>query len=279
MTYRPTYPASLYKAVQDYHKGQKTLLLDLGCGHGVIAREFSKSFDQVVAVDRSEGFLLQCQALTPSSSYPNIKYHLSDAESLPFLQDKSVDIVVCGQAAHFFNYPLLFRELQRAVRPGGTLAFWGYNDHAFVDYPRATEIMIQEGYRLLETYWQQPARTILRNKYQDINPPESEWKDIQRVAYEPATNGPASGEGTLLMQKTLSLGEVEEYIRTFSAVHAWKLEHPKAKRRSEGGAGDVVDELFDAMVAAEADWKKEANWRDKKVVIEWTSVILMARKV
>ena len=170
------------------------------------------------------------------------------------------------------------------MRKGGTLAFFGYKDHYFVDYPAATKILDHycygPGKSLMGEYWEQPGRSILRGRYKAIVPPEADWQDIKRVEYEPGTNGPSSGTlGERLMHRELTLGAIEGYARTFSAYHAWQGEHPEKKSRSEGGTGDVVDEMFDAMIEAEPDWQELGeNWREKVVEIEWGSIILLARK-
>jgi len=46
---------------------------------------------------------------------------------LGLLLDRSVDLVVAGQAAHWFREPDASRELARVLRPGGTVAYlWKY---------------------------------------------------------------------------------------------------------------------------------------------------------
>jgi hypothetical protein len=81
------------------------------------------------------------------------------------------------------------------------------------------------------------------------------------------------------MQKRLKLGEMEGYMRTFSSFHTWANAHPEKKSRIEGGEGDIVDEMFDEMVEAEPEWKKQGErWRDFEVQNEWGSVILLARR-
>jgi ubiquinone/menaquinone biosynthesis C-methylase UbiE len=79
----------------------------------------------------------------PGNGYCNVTYREASAESLPFLMEEEVDMVVAGQAAHWFDLPRLRPEMNRIMRKGGTLAFWGYKDHVFVDYPRATDILNQ----------------------------------------------------------------------------------------------------------------------------------------
>ena len=173
--------------------------MDLGCGHGVVARTVSTYFDQVIGVDPSSGMIEQAKissSTTLSSypdSYPNVTFRQSAAESLPFLGIGDVDMVVVGQAAHWFDYARFFPEMKRILRKDGTLALWGYKDLVFVDYPKATKVLNEYAHgqdrRRLGSYWSQPGRSIVQNKLHDIQPPISDWEDIQRIDYEPGTNG------------------------------------------------------------------------------------------
>jgi SAM-dependent methyltransferase len=270
--------------VINYHlagKGQTGLCVDLGCGHGVVSRALAPNFDRIIGTDPSEVMVKQASS---STKEPNVEFRQGSAEDLDFLDDGSVDLVVAGQAAHWFDFSKVWPVLQRKVRKGGTLAFWGYKDHYFVDYPKATKILDHycygPGEDLLGMYWEQPGRNILRDRLHAIVPPESEWHDLRRVEYEPGTNGPGSGTlGEKLMYRRLSLGQLEGYGRTFSSFHGWQEAHPARKSRADGGPGDVVDEMFEVMLEAEPEWKKEGdNWREKEVEVEWGSAILMARK-
>ena len=219
-----------------------------------------------------------------STAEPNITYRQAGAEDLSFIADRSLDLVVAGQAAHWFDYHRVWPELKRTLRKGGTLAFWGYKDNVFVDYPRATEVLDHycygPGKDLMGMYWEQPGRTILRNLYRSIVPPDHDFEDVQRLEYEPATDGARVGAlGEVLMHKTMKLGEMEGYARTFSAYHGWAQAHPDMRPKKDGGGGDIVDEMFEAMLEAEADWRREGErWRDKEVACEWGSVILLARR-
>lgn len=190
-------------------------------------------------------------------------------------------MVVAGQAAHWFDYSKVWPELAKKVRQGGTLAFWGYKDNIFVDYPLATKILDQYCYgdNYMGPFWEQPGRDILRDKYHAIVPPEKDWDEVERIAYEPGTQGKGSGEGVLLMGKKLKLGEVEGYLRTFSAYFNWMEKHPEREARKNGGEGDIVDEMLDKMREAEPEWKaKGEDWRDFEIENEWGSVILLSRR-
>ena len=223
----------------------------------------------------------QAQSSTSHENYPNLTFRKSSAESLTFLENESVDLVVAGQAAHWFDTTVLFPEMGRILRKNGTLAFWGYKDHVFVDYPRATKILHEYAYsndeRSLGSYWSQPGRSKVENKYRDIEPPLGKWKDVQRIEYEPGTSGPKTGEGTMFLSRRMTLGDCMNLIRTWSSYSAWK-DKLQINKRSDGGEGDVVDEMFDKMRSAEPDWQKHEVWMEKEVEIEWGSGLLLARR-
>ncbi|KAK2740742.1 hypothetical protein FQN57_005974 [Myotisia sp. PD_48] len=275
-SFRPSYPPKLYDTILSYHQGQYKTCLDLGCGHGLVSRAFSSHFDKVYGIDPSPGMIQQAKNLT---SEQNIEFIESKAESLPFIASKSIDLVVSGEAAHWFDMPRLFAELNRIMRPGGTMAFWGYTDHVFPDFPHASALVEKYSHGLdkdlLGSYWPQPGRSILVNKLRAVQPPVDDWEDIQRVEYEPGTTGIGSGKGTKFMETTIPLRQTMEYLRTWSSYHGWKEAHPHRMRRSEGGEGDVGDELLDKIVGAEAGLSDP----DQIVTVEWGSGLILARKL
>lgn len=280
-TFRPSYPPSLYNTVLAYHHGPKKICVDLGCGHGVVARYLTQSFSNVIGTDPSDGMIEQAHSSTSQEDHPNLTFRKASAESLTFLEDESVDLVVAGQAAHWFDTTELFPEMGRILRKSGTLAFWGYTDHVFVDYPKATRILHDFAYgnneRLLGPYWSQPGRSKIENKLRDIEPPVDEWEEVQRIEYEPGTSGPKTGEGTMFLNRRMALGDCMNYVRTWSSYSTWQ-DTFQTKTRDEGGDGDVVDDMFDKMRAAEPDWQKDEAWIEKEVEIEWGSGLLFARR-
>lgn len=266
----------------DYHHGSRSLCVDLGTGHGLIARALASSFSELKAIDPSIGMIQQARSTTSKEQYPNVDFHLASAESIPFLHDASTDLVIAGQAAHWFDYPKLFPELKRILRAKGTIAFIGYSDPKFIQCPRATEVLKHYAYGdddlLLGPWWSQPGRAIVENKLRDIEPPTSDWEDIQRVEYEPEVEGPRTGSGTMFLDKTMKIGQCMKYIRTWSAVHKWQEAHKDHLDREQGGTGDVVDWMFDRMREAEPAWRNDNCWKEKEIEIEWPTGLLLAKK-
>ncbi|KAF1987401.1 methyltransferase-like protein [Aulographum hederae CBS 113979] len=279
--FRPSYPPSLYQTILTYHHGPKNLCLDLGTGHGLVARALAPSFKSMLGTDPSKGMIAQARQLTSTSEFPHVRYEEGSSENMPFVEGGSVDMVVAGQAAHWFDYPRLLPELARVVRKGGTLAFWGYKDHVFVDFPRATEVLHKHSHGAagpgsLGTYWSQPGRNIVEGKLRAIEPPEDEWEEIERVEYEPGTQGKGSGQGTMFVHKKMRVDEVKDYMRTWSSVHGWQEANPGREKRKDGGKGDVVDEIWDEIVEAESG--KGLDDDGMEIEIEWGTGLLMARK-
>ncbi|KAK6957544.1 hypothetical protein Daesc_000331 [Daldinia eschscholtzii] len=277
--FRPAYPPSLFRTVLNYHQqpASNGTLLDLGCGHGLIARYLRPHFKSVIAIDPSAGMITQAKQTTTD---PAITFRQGSAEDLDFLPDGSVDMAVAGQAAHWFDYGKVWPNLARVVRSGGTVAFWGYKDNVLVGAERATEIMerfvygfgeVAPGIEGMGPYWEQPGRSILRDLLRSVHPPDSDWKEVIRLEHEPGEEGT---DETRWMCKKMKLGEVEGYLKTFSAYNGWKEAHPEAKSREEGGEGDVLDIMWDHMIDAVPEWKAMGErWREVEVENDWDPTI------
>ncbi|EWZ34043.1 hypothetical protein FOZG_13723 [Fusarium oxysporum Fo47] len=273
---RPTYPATLYKTILGYyhHEDPHGTLLDLGSGHGIVARELSPRFARAIAIDPSAGMMQQ--GMQATAQFSKISFRQGSAEDLSFLPAHSVDMAVAGESAHWFDYPRVWPELSRVVKSGGSLAFWGYKDNIIIGHPQANKIFerfcygegdVSPGLGGLNQYWERPARDILRGLLADVKPPGSHWDKIKRITYnvDKDTTEVADAE-TAWMRSKINLGQFEAYVRAFTAYRGWMDAHPDNKSRAEGGEGDIVDILFDQILEAEPEWKAQGDrWRDIEV--------------
>lgn len=283
---RPTYSEVFYSSLLDYHHGPRNSLIDLGCGHGAIARNLANKFDRVVCLDPSDTMI--AQAKSQSSEYKNVEFYVSSAEELKGVKDNSVDVVVAGEAAHWFSYPAAWKEIHRTLRSGGTMAFWGYVDSVLVGHCKATKTILNwlygDGDDKLGHYWQQPGRTIVQDLFRALEPPTDLFSDLVRREYipedspKPSIEREAVAEKEPMIARELKLGEIMAYHRTSSSYHHWAAAHPDRKPRIKGGEGDVIDDAFDEVLKSEPEWKKDPDWLDIKVKTEWASMIVMARK-
>ncbi|KAH8173390.1 methyltransferase domain-containing protein [Sarocladium implicatum] len=286
---RPSYPPSLFKTLLSYHQGKTSkgsFLVDLGCGHGLVARELAPHFGKTLGTDPSAGMVKQATEMTKD---PRVSFEQGSAEDLSPLPDQSVDMVVAGQSAHWYDYSKVWPELRRVVRPGGTMGFFGYKDNMLVGHTRANQIMDQfcysegevaPGVESMNPYWEQPGRNKVRNLLREVVPPASDWKDVDRRLYDVAMDvQELPDEETAWMRKKLNLGGLEGYLRTFSCYQGWRDAHPEVKSRAEGGQGDIVDLLLDRMIESEPTWREAGEgWRDVEVETAWGTYILLARR-
>jgi malonyl-CoA O-methyltransferase len=96
-------------------------ILDLGCGTGYITERLSQDrpHAQVLGLDLAEGMLQYAQRQHAGRA----QWLCADAEALPLVAS-SVDLVYSSLSIQWCEQlPVLFKELQRVITPGGTLAF------------------------------------------------------------------------------------------------------------------------------------------------------------
>jgi 2-polyprenyl-6-hydroxyphenyl methylase/3-demethylubiquinone-9 3-methyltransferase len=95
------------------------LVLDAGCGGGLVARELAAAGAGVVGVDRSLGSLGVARRATDGGFRPA----QGRLERLPFA-DATFDAVVAADVLeHMPDLPAAVAELARVLRPGGSLVF------------------------------------------------------------------------------------------------------------------------------------------------------------
>jgi SAM-dependent methyltransferase len=225
--FRPSYPPSLFRTVLGYRNApsRSGTLLDLGCGHGLIARELSPSFDKAIATDPSAGMIKQAARMTENA---NVTFHQCGAEELGFLPNGSLDMVVSGQAAHWFDYAKAWPELAKKVKSGGSLAFWGYRDIILIGHKRANDIMykfcygegeVEPGLEGMNKYWERPGRDIVRNLLREVEPPKSDWDDVRRILCDvDSSTTEVPGPEEAWLQQRITLGGLEGYLHTYSVI-------------------------------------------------------------
>ena len=109
---RPTYPVD---AVRWMLGDQPQVVLELGAGTGKLTRVIAELGHDVHATDPDEAMLQILERVAPG-----IRTARASAEDIP-LADGSVDVVIAGQAFHWFDLDTALPEIARVLRPGGRI--------------------------------------------------------------------------------------------------------------------------------------------------------------
>lgn len=232
--FRPTYP----QALLDYVAGlcaQRKAVWDCACGSGQATMALADRFERVFATDASAK---QIAGAPPNAQ---VTYTVSKAEDSG-LQPESVDLVTVAQAAHWFDLPRFYAEVQRVLRPGGVLALWSYGPlhlaSAAVDPPLQTFY-----YDIVGPFWP-PERQLVDDGYRALSFP-----------YPELTAPP------LRMQQRWSLARLMGYVRSWSATGRY-IEHH---------GNDPVVEL---------EARLEPIWGEahRQLRVEWPLAVRVGRK-
>ena len=139
---RPSYPID---AVRWLAGEARAKVLDLGSGTGKLTAALVGLGHEVIAVDPSAPMLRLLRDTVPDASPMQ-----SGAESIG-LATSSVDVVVAGQAFHWFDPGDALPEIARVLRPGGTLGLvWNLRDESVPWVRRLSAVIGAEDSHRLE---------------------------------------------------------------------------------------------------------------------------------
>ena len=118
--HRPNYPSELIEFLAGVCPRTESAW-DCGCGSGQLSVLLAELFQRVIATDPSAA------QLSNAKQHPRVEYRLGSAEASG-LSDRSVDLAVAAQAAHWFNLPAYYTEVRRVTKPGGIVALITYGN-------------------------------------------------------------------------------------------------------------------------------------------------------
>jgi SAM-dependent methyltransferase len=124
---RPGYPAVAVRWALEPVAGRRPLrVLDLAAGTGKVTEALLDEgvpADAISAVEPDPEMLAELRR-----AVPGVRALAGGAEDVP-LPDGAVDVVLVGQAMHWFDLDRAFPEMRRVLAPGGVLAgLWNIDD-------------------------------------------------------------------------------------------------------------------------------------------------------
>lgn len=117
--YRPGYPEEIIAFLKQQNLlNTKTVIADIGSGTGISAELFLKQANVVYGIEPNKEMREAAERIL--SAYKNFKSISATAEANA-LPDNCVDLIIAGQAFHWFDKQKCKAEFKRILKPGGTV--------------------------------------------------------------------------------------------------------------------------------------------------------------
>jgi SAM-dependent methyltransferase len=121
--YRREYPPELISRLQEFSRGGRGRLLDLGCGTGQLLLQLAQFFDRAVGIDPEPDMLRKARIAARERNVGNAEWVIGASGELPTLEAAlgRFDLVTIGTALHFMEPRSVLSELQ-GIAAGGAVA-------------------------------------------------------------------------------------------------------------------------------------------------------------
>lgn len=120
----------LHDLVLKGHMDKEMVVIDYGCGPGVLAKIVAGHTKKVYGCDISTGVLDCAQILNPA---PNLEYVIADEAGIKNIPDGSVDVVYSFAVIQHLsreNIEIVFENCYRKLKPGGKVVFHVHMDES-----------------------------------------------------------------------------------------------------------------------------------------------------
>ncbi|MEY4728932.1 MAG: 3-demethylubiquinone-9 3-O-methyltransferase [Pseudomonadota bacterium] len=103
-------------------KPSNLVVLDVGCGGGLLSEQFAAIGCKVTGIDRSAPTLNAAKAHAEKTGL-NIRYLEADGETLPFAAQHFDIVCCCDVLEHVDELDVVMAEISRVLKPGGIFFF------------------------------------------------------------------------------------------------------------------------------------------------------------
>ena len=139
--YRPSYPLKIINFLKE--KGilaEDTIIADIGSGTGILTKLFLDNGNRVYGIEPNKD--MRNAAEKNLQEYTNLSSLEGSAESTG-LEDNCINLIIAGQAFHWFDVEEAKREFKRILKPNGNVALiWNNRGKAGSDFDRSYEKFI-----------------------------------------------------------------------------------------------------------------------------------------
>jgi SAM-dependent methyltransferase len=257
----------------------------------MLAAQLATRFTHVTGLD-PEASMVDA-GLHPEGT--DITYGVGVAEELGAagIKDDSADLVIAGEAAHYFDHARAWPEIARVLRPNGTVAYIGYGRISFPGHEDANAAIAQLMDGDLNGCWSEPGWSISEGLYDRIPFPVAPaapaldgLPDLSGGGHplaaeiaEPAATGPEDAwdahsavrlksgttAGNWFLRETWDLHQIERIIRSWSAVKRYQDRNPADKEATPDVVGRTIAQL-------------KPVFGDAPVEVAWPLVVLLIRR-
>jgi len=139
--YRPSYPLEIIDFLKEKNiLTDDTVIADIGSGTGILTRIFLDNGNQVYGVEPNKDMREAAEKFL--QEYKNFSSLEGSAESTG-LEENCIDLIIAGQAFHWFDVEQAKREFKRIIKPNGNIALiWNNRGKAGTDFNSSYENFI-----------------------------------------------------------------------------------------------------------------------------------------
>ncbi len=121
--YRPSYPLEIIDFLEKKEiLAKNTVIADIGSGTGILTQIFLDHGNRVYGVEPNKDMREASEKIL--KKYPKFLSLEGSAESTG-LEENSIDLIIAGQAFHWFNVEETKREFKRVLKPyGNVVLIW-----------------------------------------------------------------------------------------------------------------------------------------------------------
>jgi ubiquinone/menaquinone biosynthesis C-methylase UbiE len=140
--YRPHYPQEMFDHLLSQHIITKnSVVADIGSGTGISTQPFLNLNLEVYAVEPNNEMREAAEKLL--GDHKNFHSVNANAENTK-LEDHSIDVIIVGQAFHWFDKELAKKEFKRILKPGGhVVLIWNDRRTTSTEFLRSYEDFLQ----------------------------------------------------------------------------------------------------------------------------------------